>query len=410
MYIVLINTVLGLNFRFKILIFNALIIFFACENITAEYRFTIDFWGDTINFTTKNEISTKTPFPYNEASIIEIQQKLASAGALEIVAEIRKVIEKKELCNWLVYQLIRKTSNQLIGKNTDYLGYTVTKWFLLQQLGFDPLLIVSKDRVLLYVNSNDVVYNIPYRIIENKQFICLNYHDYGYTSKDEKEEMIFRAPNLNAANFTFKITNLPALAERQYVDRELTFEYGNQKEHINIKLNTSLKKYFTNYPVTDYLNQFNIPLSNETKSSLIGALKDRVKRMSVSKGVEYIMYFTRYAFLFEKDTDFFGREKRLSPEETLLYNKSDCEDRSALFYALIKEIYNLPMIVVTYPDHVTVAVKLDKPIGMPIMYENDLYTLCEPTPQSVDLKLGEQLGTLQSKSFEIAFAYHPEKR
>jgi hypothetical protein len=67
------------------------------------------------------------------------------------------------------------------------------------------------------------------------------------------------------------------------------------------------------------------------------------------------------------------------------------------------------MIVLAYPDHVTVAVKLEKPIGRPIKYENELYTICEPTPQSVDLRLGEQLNVLQSKSFEIAFAYHPNK-
>jgi hypothetical protein len=391
------------------LIINFLFLSTSKENSYANYKYPVDFWGDTVYFSIKHPISVPQPFLFEDGSVAEIQQKLVDAGALEIVAQIKEIIVRKELCDWLVYQLIRKASNQLIAKNTDYLGYTVTKWFLLKNLDFDPALILTKDRVLLYIKSNDVVYNTPFRMINNDQFICLNYHDYGYESRLEPEETIIKGIKKNTQPFTFKITHLPKLNEQQYVDKDLTFEYGNQKEHINIKLNSSLKNYFTNYPVTDYFNQFNIPLSNETKHSLISAIKDRVKGMTTKQGVEYIMYFTRYAFLFEKDTDVFGREKRLSPEETLLYSKSDCEDRSALFYSLIKDIYNLPMIVLAYPDHVTVAVKLEKPIGRPIKYENELYTICEPTPQSVDLRLGEQLNVLQSKSFEIAFAYHPNK-
>ncbi|MEI2740451.1 MAG: hypothetical protein V9F01_16890 [Chitinophagaceae bacterium] len=58
----------------------------------------------------------------------------------------------------------------------------------------------------------------------------------------------------------------------------------------------------------------------------------------------------------------------MSPEQTLLYEQSDCEDRAALFFCLVKEIYNLPMIVLAYPEHVTIAVKFNKPVGTPIIY------------------------------------------
>jgi hypothetical protein len=61
-------------------------------------------------------------------------------------------------------------------------------------------------------------------------------------------------------------------------------------------------------------------------------------------------------------------------------------------YALVKEIYQLPMIVVEYEDNITVAVKFDKPFGKTIQYGNGLYTICEPTPQNIDLRIG-QIGT-----------------
>ena len=106
----------------------------------------------------------------------------------------------------------------------------------------------------------------------------------------------------------------------------------------------------------------------------------------------------------------FGKEKRLTPEQTLLYENSDCEDRAALFFYLVKEIYDLPMIVLAYPKHVTVAVKFDKPVGHTIVYNGNKYSVCEPTPQKQDLRLGESLPELKKSSFEVVYAYHPPER
>lgn len=394
----------------NILIICGLILLISGKSAYASPKYPIDFWGDTLFLQIPASLQVTHPFEYSTLSIGEIEDKLLDAGIFQAVEQIRQLTIKKELCDWLAYQLIRKVSNQYIPKKTDYLGYTVTKWFILRHLGYDPLMILSDHRVLLYLRSDDIIYNTPSRIFNGVRYVCLNYHDYGYKTVLNTDEMIIKGIENQSRAFTFKIDKLPSLAGQQYTYREFAFEYGNQKEHINVKLNNSLTNYFINYPVTDYMNQFNIPLSDETKKSLITALKDRTKKMSTRQGVEYIMYFTRYAFSFEKDTDGFGSEKRLSPEETLLYSKSDCEDRSALFYSLIKEIFNIPMIVLEYDDHVTVAVKLEKPLGKPIFFENEYYTVCEPTPQAVDLRLGEQLETRLSKPFEIAFAYHPTSR
>jgi hypothetical protein len=168
-----------------------------------------------------------------------------------------------------------------------------------------------------------------------------------------------------------------------------------------------VKGFYANYPVADYQLYFNVPMSKETYNSLIPQLKNAVAGMSTRNGIDYLMRFTRYAIRYEDDKEHFGREKRLSPEQTLLYDQSDCEDHSALFFFLVKEIYRLPMLVLTFPAHVTVAVKLDKAPGTPIMYNGDKYYICEPTPQSQDLSIGRISKELQSENFEVAYAYHP---
>ena len=158
----------------------------------------------------------------------------------------------------------------------------------------------------------------------------------------------------------------------------------------------------------DYASYFNIPLSRETYNSLIPPLKKTLKGLNIKNGIDYLMRFTRYAFLFAKDNDVFGGEKRLSAEQTLLFDQSDCEDRAALFFYLVKEIYNLPMIVMSFPEHVTIAVKLDKPVGTPIIYNGEIYSVCEPTPQKTDLNLGQLLPALKKTPYEVAYAYQPD--
>ena len=120
--------------------------------------------------------------------------------------------------------------------------------------------------------------------------------------------------------------------------------------------------------------------------------------MKQKKGIDYLMRFTRYAFLYENDEENFGKEKRLSPEETLFSKYSDCDDRAALFFYLVKEIYNVPMIALLYPTHITMAVQFDTPVGGdPIVYKGKTYSICEPTPQKEDLGIGKMSADLKKK-------------
>jgi hypothetical protein len=210
--------------------------------------------------------------------------------------------------------------------------------------------------------------------------------------------------------FSYKITRLPDFKQEEYTEKEILFPFYQSNYRHKIKVNTQVKTIFANYPVVDYESYFNIPLSNTTYESLIPSLRMNLKGMSVKSGVDYLMRFTRYAFQFEADSIAFGDEKRLSPEQTLLYEKSDCDDRAALFFYLVKEIYNLPMIVMAYPQHVTVAVKFDKPVGKSILYNGEKYTVCEPTPQQQDLNIGQLPDHLNRSLYEVVYAYIPVKK
>ncbi|MES1214499.1 MAG: hypothetical protein ABUT20_03195 [Bacteroidota bacterium] len=398
------NIILPLIFLTRIGLFHS---FSQSDNSTIKFEFcdqAVEFRFDKSNFIDFNS-------PLSSDSIESFYNNLSRTNYRPIVDTITSYKQKYKLDDWLFYQLIRRTAEHISPKTENYNRYTLYKWFLLSKSGYNATLSISGDRLLFYVQSDDSIYNIPCHYKGGKQYVCLNYHDFGSIDFDKNKfsEVAITVPEAQKS-FTYKINQIPDFKLSDYEDKNLQFNVNQNEYEFKIKLNPEIKTMFANYPVVDYESYFNIPLSKETYKSLMPLLKKNMKRMNVKNGVDYLMRFTRYAFLFEPDSENFGKEKRLSPEQTLLYDYSDCEDRAALFFYLVKEIYDLPMIVLSYPKHITIAVKFDKPIGRSVYYNGIPYSICEPTPQKEDLHLGQISNDLKKAPYEVVYAYNPQKK
>lgn len=346
-----------------------------------------------------------------DASTAQALVRFLDTRGGDILRQMMSIREELRLCDWLYYQLIRKVADRLAPKQADYYRYTTVKYHLLRASGFDPMLVLGTRRILLYIRSPQPVYNLSYRMVDDRQYVCLNQHDYDFQPGTGGPVLdMLRDTGADSRDFLYSIDTMPAFPETAYKTIELQFEFARRKETIRIRVNPELKSIFANYPVTDYRNQFNIPVTRETAESLLFQLRERVRGMELRQGIGYLQQFTREAFPFARDTDVFGREKRLSPEETLIYANSDCEDRSALFFWLVREIYDRAMVVVSYEDHVTVAVDMGKPRGHAIRYNGKAYTICEPTPQGVNLPPGRIIHGIHDRPAEISYAYEPAGR
>ncbi len=378
---------------------------YAESNISKD-SIGINFLGSSLTLNIEKKHVQEIIAKLNKNEILNYDALINETFSIKM--NIEGIQKAKQLPDWLVYQLIRRIAEQINSKYIDYTQYTLTKYLLLFITGFEPVIFTSNDKILLYIKSTDTVFNLPNKKIDGKQFICLNYHDYGYQINFGLEKFYQKKMNFSnkGRDFRYTIDFLPSFQKESYVIKNVSFLYKHRKESFNILVNPEIQDYFTNYPVTEYRYQFNIPFSEIAYIKLIPELKLRIKNLSIEKGVEYIMTFVRDGFEFETDTRLFGREKRLSPEETLMYKSSDCEDRSALFFLLVKEIYHLPMAILSYPEHVNVAVKLPRNKGLTINIDNDQFTICEPTPQKKKRGIGWMSRTLRKQPFEIAYVYN----
>lgn len=380
---------------------------FAQNNATGK-ELVLDFYGDSLILAADASVPVDLKEAISKKGITDFYTSLKAGCFQPLIKELLQYRDSKKLDDWFYYQLIRTTAEKLSPKAANYHRYTLYKWFLLNESGYSATLRYRNDTLLLYIRSEENIYDIPYYMVNDKQYVCLNYHDYN--NKVDVDAKSFTTIALNDAGnnrFSYKVTQLPLIRKNNYTVKQLQFDYKNKEYKFNVLLDQQVQKIFTNYPVVDYAAQFGIPLSQTTYNSLVPLLRDAVTGMNQQQGVDYLMHFTRSAFLFETDTKAYGKEKRLSPEQTLFYEYSDCEDRSAFFFFLIKEIYNLPMIVLSYPTHITVAVQFNKPIGTPILYNGEPYWVCEPTPQKKDLKIGQLLPSLKKQAYEVVYAYKP---
>lgn len=71
--------------------------------------------------------------------------------------------------------------------------------------------------MLLYVQSDDEVFNIPYHLKDGKQYVCLNYHDYHTIDFDKEKftSLNIYIPEAKKA-FSYKVNKLPDFKPENY--------------------------------------------------------------------------------------------------------------------------------------------------------------------------------------------------
>ncbi len=371
-------------------------------------QYALDFYESTFNFSADSTLNIKFNDSMTKQSIAHFYAQLSAGNHQSLIQSLNNYKESHHLNDWLYYQLIRKTAEQLSPKTENYSRYTLYKWFLMTKSGYDAKIAIGNNQIIFYVRNDEDISDIPFFMIDDKKYMCLNYHDYGKFFQKEQTYKPIDIKIEEAKNaFSYKVTRMPDFKPENYYQKKITFNYKHKAYHFDIKVTDEVANIFKNYPVVDFESYFNIPLSKATYASLIPILKENIKKMPTKKGVDYLMRFTRYAFLYEDDEQAIGKEKRFSPEQTLLNDQSDCDDRAALFFYLVKEIYNLPMIALLYPTHITMAVQFDKPMGDAVYYNGKAYSVCEPTPQKQDLKIGQISANLRNIPYQIVYDYTP---
>lgn len=301
------------------------------------------------------------------------------------------------LSDWLYYEMLRNATEQIFNGRSNA-EKNLLLWFYLSESGFDTRVTFREQRVFVCVYTTDEIYEAP--IIEDKGRTFVNLSASNTKADEEGVFLLDFAAKPNGKSFVFGLGVLPGL-KPQVEKKSLGFTYKGQNYSLEVNFDRNLVRMLEHHPLIDEREYLKAPMSEVLRSSLLPQLTQLIKGKSGMEALELLTVFTRSCFKYKEDKEYFGRSKPMVPDELFHYPYSDCEDRSALYYALVKELLGWPMLIIGFPDHLTIAVSIPEFDGDAIEYQGRKYYFCDPTGPANSAEIGRLPEEFIGQEYEI---------
>lgn len=310
-----------------------------------------------------------------------------------------------QLNDWLFYKLVNTAVTEIIGKK-DRLHQGFTTWFLLNQAGYDARISVTKGGdPFIYTFTNEEMGNIPSFLDGEKTFVNLTSIDLGF---DTRTVELFKSDfiaNEKGKGFVFTLSEVPALTSK-VVDKKVTFTCHDETHTLDLKVDAGVVEMLKTYPEMSDLGYVTATLSPALKESLYPQLEKMIEGKSKVEALEILVSFTRSAFTYKSDWSVYDQDKPMFAEQLFFNDYSDHEDRCALFYNLVKDLLDLPMLVLThYNNNMTIGVELDAEADRKFFNKGRSYLICDPTVPSTSSEVGAYPNGLTEMTAKVLGRY-----
>jgi len=314
----------------------------------AKKDINFNFYGTKLGFDIPNKIQDANFHPQNQKGITNFFSSAASSDYDNLISDITKVTKVMNLNDWGTYLLVLKISNNIFRGNDNS---KLLSWFIFNKLGYAVKVGLASKHIILMHYSKKVIYSTPNYSFNNKKFYVLSHYAKGSVGRllSYKQDYPGSTKPLDLG-----LNTLPLL-ELNMKSKTLSFnEYGKTYK-ISYSYNKNLIDFMSTYPQADYETFFNAPIDSRTYKSIATALKKYIDGKQAGDAMNFVLHFVQKSFKYSKDNAQFNREKVMFAQETLYFNKSDCEDRAVLFSYLIKELFGITVVGVHYKGHMATA-------------------------------------------------------
>ncbi|MGB3547917.1 MAG: hypothetical protein WBA17_13130 [Saprospiraceae bacterium] len=302
------------------------------------------------------------------------------------------------LNDFLYFRLIEATLfNIYRGKSPN--ARNLTLFQLLADADFDVRLTFRGNRSYVNVYTNEDLFEVPIIDDDGRTYAnitCLN----GDCSGKQSLYIAAVQPNPRGRSFSFALRSWPSMPSRPTV-RTVNYTYHGIDHQMDVEFDQNMVDIMKDYPFIDEYCYLDTPLSPTLARSLVPQLRYLMAPLSTQQRLELLASFTRSGFAYKEDNDYFGHSKPMVPEELFGYAYSDCEDRSALFYALVRELIDVPMAVIAFDDHLSIAVATDDIPGDAFTIGGRRFVFVDPTGPSNSSRIGLIPPGYENKKFEI---------
>lgn len=370
--------------------------------VWAYQELRLPFYSETVRIRYDKELS-EVPLPrIEERALRQFFLRAKAQPPNTLSHSLRKARRALRLNDWLYYELMQKALEELLpGDNPN--SHVLWSWVLLSQAGFDTHLAYLEGRVFLYAYTQDKVYEAP--LIEDDGRNYVNLTDIKSGRQKQRALYLLNLPEKGRGHaFSFQLKELPLLRS-EIEEQPLRFRYKSEVHEFTVSVDRTVAQYMDTYPVLREDYYLETPLSDTLARTLYPYLSAQLAGKNEWQATEFLAAFTRSAFQYKEDKVHFGCSKPMVAEELFLYPYSDCEDRTALFFNLVNELLGLPMLLIAYPDHLTIAVALPHRKGNYIRHEGRNYYFCDPTGPVGSHRVGVVPKGYENTAYKILKSY-----
>lgn len=340
-----------------------------------------DFYGVELPLKYDPAMSFSLSQPYN-SGIPNAWESIAQSDYYALINQFGMVAERMQLNDWGYYSLIRNFADRLFPR--DYNKQVLFSCFVLNKSGYVAKIGFSRNELYLLLSSEQEIFEKPYLHMDSRRFYAFSLNPNkkaGNPSLTTYEGDYHRSDR--AINFAYKRRmNFP----KNLKDKELSFSFEGISYRIPVTYNHALVEFYQDMPLVGFEVTLAAPLSEDCLRSLRKGLMPLLRGKTERKQANILLRFVQKAFPYQTDQEQFGTEKYLYPEEVFHFPYSDCEDRSALYSVLVRELMGLDVVGVIFPQHVATAVRFKTfSDGDHLTYNREKYLICDPTYIGADV-------------------------
>lgn len=250
--------------------------------------------------------------------------------------------------------------------------------YLLANMGYDVRLAISQNGIpLIMLPFDQIVYGSVYLAVDGK--------NYTVFAPEGKEASVAMGGKI----YTCQLPQGEELGKS--MDLRINglripykpFHYHLEGGGITLdgELNENLFGILYRYPQMPTEDFASSVLDPAVRESVVSQVRSQLNGSDDRAGVDALLSFFHEALPYATDEQRHGFEKPYFLEETLFYDKCDCEDRAIMFTYLLWNALGLENHLVAYPMHESAAVKLtNQPSsGYSYTYGGNVFWSADPT-------------------------------
>lgn len=337
-----------------------------------------------------------------ESKVTAAYRLLSQQPVPVLLSDLKHEADARRLNDWGYLQWVHAVTGTMY--RSDPAARNLATAWIMQQSGYKATVSYSNRQINLLVATQQKLYGHSFLNVSGNRMYVVN--PLGRAPEVQAAYLFEPVASRRGRALDMRISQAPNLSGT-VVQRPMAFKYNGQRYRGSIAVNKRVAAFYYRYPLVDWSVYIAAPISREALASITTFLREPLSRVQPRRGwtrqmeqANVILHFIQGAFPYRSDGEAIGEEHYAFAEEMLALPYSDCEDRSALYVTLVRELLHLEAVGLLFPGHAAAGVNFGRNApGASVTLGNSKFIVCDPSYIGADI--GRVIPQVEGRSLTV---------